>query len=229
MEEITTIFHRIHQIFFPTIRFTTSGNLLGLLGKRSKVFHGVEGLASLIWARDTCLEVGTRDQSTSHFASGGLDGQLDLVDNLRRCFISTYQQLFCAIDFQLLILSYAGWLSNNSVPNWQGDPVATSSLIKFEYDGGVWLNSTGPDNTPRVEGVMVYIPASEGGLLIYFGGATVPYGNDTLVESSMDTIYLYDIASARWYTQTAFGDVPASRRRFCAGAAWAPDQSSYNM
>lgn len=30
-------------------------------------------------------------------------------------------------------------------------------------------------------------------------------------------------------TQTATGDIPADRRMFCAGATWAPDQSSYNM
>lgn len=107
--------------------------------------------------------------------------------------------------------------------------MATSSLIKFDYDRGVWTNSTGPDDTPRAEGVMVYIPASDDGLLVYFGGAIAPYYNDTILESTMDTIYVYDIASARWYTQTAGGNVPPSRRRFCAGAAWAPDQSSYNM
>ena len=45
----------------------------------------------------------------------------------------------------------------------------------------------------------------------------------------MNTIYLYDIAEGKWYTQTASGDTPASRRRFCAGVTWAQDQSSYNI
>jgi hypothetical protein len=91
-----------------------------------------------------------------------------------------------------------GWLSNASVPGWSGGPIATSTLIKYEMDTGVWTNNTGPDNTPRAEGVMVYVPASTNGLLVYFGGVTVPYNNATIVESPMDTIYIYDIASTRW-------------------------------
>ncbi len=122
-----------------------------------------------------------------------------------------------------------GWLSNNSVPGWTGSPLATSTLIEYQMDSGVWTNSTGPDTTPRAEGAMVYLPASETGLLVYFGGLTQPFLNGTTVPSPMNKIYLYDIQSSKWYSQTAFGDVPDARRRFCAGAAWAPDRSSYNM
>jgi hypothetical protein len=122
-----------------------------------------------------------------------------------------------------------GWLSNSSVAGWSGGPLATSTLIKYDMDAGVWTNNTGPDSTPRAEGVMVYIPASYSGLLIYFGGATVVNSNDTMLPAPMSTIYVYDIQSSKWYTQTAVGDVPLARRRFCAGAAWAPDRSSYNM
>jgi hypothetical protein len=121
-----------------------------------------------------------------------------------------------------------GWLSNNSVPGWGGAPLATSTLIKYDMVANAWTNNTGPDNTPRAEGVMVYIPASNDGLLIYYGGITTT-SNGTMVGSPMDTIYVYDIQSSRWYTQTATGDVPPARRRFCAGASWAQDRSSYNM
>jgi hypothetical protein len=124
---------------------------------------------------------------------------------------------------------YGGWLSNNSVPGWNGAPLATSYLLKYEMDSGVWSNNTGPDNTPRAEGVMVYLPASESGILVYFGGLELPYGNVTTTSSPMNMIYIYDIASTKWYSQIASGEVPPDRRRFCAGAAWAPDQSSYNM
>ncbi len=122
-----------------------------------------------------------------------------------------------------------GWLSNNSVPGWTGGPWATSTLIQYDMDTGVWTNNTGPDSTPRAEGVMVYIPASYSGLLVYFGGANVVNSNGTLLPAAMSTIYVYDIQSSKWYTQIAVGDVPMARRRFCAGAAWAPDRSSYNM
>jgi hypothetical protein len=121
-----------------------------------------------------------------------------------------------------------GWLSNNSVPNWDGAPLATSTLIKYDMAANAWTNNTGPDNTPRAEGVMVYIPASNDGLLIYYGGITTT-SNGTIVAAPMSTIYVYDIQSSRWYTQTATGDVPLPRRRFCAGASWAQDHSSYNM
>ena len=122
-----------------------------------------------------------------------------------------------------------GWLSNNSVQGWTGPPLATSNLIKYDMDAGAWTNNTGPDSTPRAEGVMVYIPASYSGLLVYFGGITVNNGNGSTSPAQMSTVHVYDIQSSKWYTQTAVGDVPLARRRFCAGAAWAPDKSSYNM
>lgn len=122
-----------------------------------------------------------------------------------------------------------GWLSNNSVPDWSGASFATSTLIKYDMNEGAWTNNTGPDSTPRAEGVMVYIPASYSGLLVYFGGVTVENSNGTMLPAPMSTIHVYDIQSSKWYTQTAVGDVPLARRRFCAGAAWAPDYSSYNI
>lgn len=45
----------------------------------------------------------------------------------------------------------------------------------------------------------------------------------------MSIIYLYDIAEGKWYQQEATGQVPENRRKFCAGATWAQDQSSYNI
>lgn len=125
--------------------------------------------------------------------------------------------------------AFGGWMSNATSPNWSGGPVASSSLIKYSMDSNSWANQTGPDSVPKAEGVMVYIPASDHGLLIYFGGVTAPYYNSTIVESPMSNIYVYDITSSNWYTQTATGDIPPDRRRFCGGATWAADQSSYNI
>lgn len=43
-------------------------------------------------------------------------------------------------------------------------------------------------------------------------------------------ILVYDIGNDLWYKQKASGvRVPENRRRFCAGAAWADDRSSYNI
>jgi hypothetical protein len=121
-----------------------------------------------------------------------------------------------------------GWLSNLSISGWDGPPFATNSLIKYDYDLQVWTNNTGPFSDGLAEGVMVYIPASLSGLLVYFGGVTV---NSSGVEEPlpMDEIFIYDIQSSKWYNETAYGDVPPERRKFCAGSAWAEDQSSYNM
>lgn len=122
-----------------------------------------------------------------------------------------------------------GWRSNTSMPGWSGGALATSYLLEYDVVSGIWKNSTGPDNIPKAEGVMVYVPASDNGLLIYFGGGTAPYNNETLVASPMSLVYVYDIKSSKWYTQEARGSVPSPRRRFCAGVAWSPDRTSYNM
>ena len=124
---------------------------------------------------------------------------------------------------------YGGWLSNQSVPGWGGQAMATSNLIIFDMIQDKWTNNTGPDGIGRAEGAMVYIPASDGGQLIYFGGISTPYGNETVIGEPMQTIHIYDIANAKWYNQTASGQIPEERRRFCAGVTWAQDQSSYNM
>ncbi|KAL1624532.1 hypothetical protein SLS54_003875 [Diplodia seriata] len=122
-----------------------------------------------------------------------------------------------------------GWLNNNTVPGWGADPMLTSNLVIYDFVQDSWTNNTGPDSTGRGEGVMVYLPASDKGLLIYFGGVIDPYDNGTVQGDELSNIYVYDIASTKWYKQTATGDVPGMRRKFCGGATWAQDKSSYNI
>jgi Kelch motif len=122
-----------------------------------------------------------------------------------------------------------GWLNNETVAGWGAPPLATANLIKYDMETNSWTNNTGPDLTGRAEGVLSYIPASDAGLLIYFGGGSTPGNNETLVGVPMNIINIYDIASSKWYTQQAGGQVPEMRRRFCAGATWAKDQSSYQI
>lgn len=95
-------------------------------------------------------------------------------------------------------------------------------------DTNSWSNDTGPDDIGRAEGVMVHIPAGDGGMLVYLGGirATDDGGWE---GQPMEQIILYDVLSGKSYFQNATGDVPEPRRRFCAGATWVEDQSSYNM
>jgi hypothetical protein len=120
-------------------------------------------------------------------------------------------------------------MSDNSVADWAGAPAATSSLLKYSMDTNSWSNGTGPDLIRRAEGAMVFIPIGDGGMLVYFGGVQDKDSNGTMVGQPMDQIYLYDVLSSKWYTQKATGRVPQMRARFCAGATWAFDQSSYNM
>lgn len=124
---------------------------------------------------------------------------------------------------------YGGWLSSNSVPGWTGPAVATTGLISYKMDDNSWTNNTGPDSKRRAEGTMNYIPASDGGMLVYFGGIIDPYSNGTVVGQAMDVVFLYDIFSGVWYEQRTTGTTPQMRKRFCSGVTWPDDQSSYNI
>ena len=115
------------------------------------------------------------------------------------------------------------------MPGWTGPPRAVPDLIRYKMDTNSWTKLAGPDDIKRAEGVMTFIPASDRGMLVYFGGLQDPGDNGTMVPQPMDQIFLYDIISNKWHIQEANGTVPDYRRRFCAGAVWAKDRSSYNM
>lgn len=74
---------------------------------------------------------------------------------------------------------YGGWLSSNSVPGWAGDRLAMSTMLSYNMSNYEFTNITGPDSNGRAEGVMLYIPASDNGILIYFGGVQTQPGNST--------------------------------------------------
>ena len=126
---------------------------------------------------------------------------------------------------------FGGWLSNASVSGFGTRSLMTSNLLAYDMNSSTFTNGSGPSTTDAfAEGVMSFIPASDGGMLVYFGGIKQPVGggNGSWTALSMDQIYLFDLANAKWYVQQATGRVPESRRRFCGGATWAQDQSSYN-
>jgi hypothetical protein len=79
---------------------------------------------------------------------------------------------------------YGGYLNKLTNPLWSGPQIATSNLIIFDMVKNSLRNYTGPDNIGRAEGTMVFVPASAAGLLIYFGGVTFPYRNETEVGVS---------------------------------------------
>lgn len=74
---------------------------------------------------------------------------------------------------------YGGYLNNRTTPGYRGPPVALSSIVQFDYTTGNLRNSSHPDMIGRAEGQMVYLPASDGGLLVYFGGVEDTFRNGT--------------------------------------------------
>jgi hypothetical protein len=133
------------------------------------------------------------------------------------------------VDSRGLGFYYGGWLNNRTTPGWKGPPVALSSIVQYNFTTGNLRNNTHPDGIGRAEGQMVFLPVSDGGLLIYFGGVEDPYHNGTYNAASMTKIQIYDVNSGKWYTQTATGDIPLARRQFCAGVTWPDDKSSFNI
>ncbi|KAF2745613.1 hypothetical protein M011DRAFT_405844 [Sporormia fimetaria CBS 119925] len=107
--------------------------------------------------------------------------------------------------------------------------IATNNMVTFDFTNSRFTIRPGPDSIGRAEGAMVYLPASNGGLLIYFGGVEDQEQNGTVTAANMSTIHVYDVIAERWYKQAAVGTVPEARRQFCAGASWADDRSSYNI
>lgn len=66
---------------------------------------------------------------------------------------------------------FGGYKSNQTDSSWTGPQVATADLVRFDYTTGTLSNNSGPnDNIGRAEGQMVYLPVSDNGLLVYFGG-----------------------------------------------------------
>ncbi|KAH6888666.1 hypothetical protein B0T10DRAFT_59009 [Thelonectria olida] len=123
---------------------------------------------------------------------------------------------------------YGGWMNDKTDSSWVGAAIPTSYMVMYDMNTNTWSNSSGPDNVGRAEGVMLYIPAGDKGMIIYFGG--VRGTSDGKWEGQpMEQIIIYDIVSGKSYTQNATGDVPEMRRRFCAGVTWVDDQSSYNI
>ncbi|KAI1668030.1 cell wall anchored protein [Pyrenophora tritici-repentis] len=100
----------------------------------------------------------------------------------------------------------------------------------FDFSTGQITSFSGPSyDIGAAEGQLVYIPASDSGLLLYFGGIEHVASNDSILPANMSIIKTYDMASDKWYNQTASGAIPAPRRQFCAGVSSAIDGSSHNI
>jgi hypothetical protein len=127
-----------------------------------------------------------------------------------------------------------GYIKTSTDVDWTGNDLMLSSLLSFDMTTGIFRNISVENGLRRAEGVMVYLPASDAGLLVAFGG--IQQTDSGEIEGiPMTRIDIYDIASGLWYEQNASAgttdsfSIPDSRRQFCAGATWAEDRSSYNI
>ncbi|KAB5530408.1 hypothetical protein GE09DRAFT_974348 [Coniochaeta sp. 2T2.1] len=125
---------------------------------------------------------------------------------------------------------YGGWVSNASMSGWTQPRTMSSILYTYTYDTGRFTQAASPDQSPRAEGAMVWIPAGDTlGLLIYMGGVVSQNSNGTAVPQSFDKVFVFDATGNSWSTQTTTGEIPQNRRQFCVDVAWAPDKSSFNI
>lgn len=83
---------------------------------------------------------------------------------------------------------YGGWLTDASVPGYQSQ-TALSNMLVYDMLANSFRNQSGPDQVPRAEGVMLYLPVGDAGMLVYFGGVQQPYGNDTTVAMPMNVSF----------------------------------------
>lgn len=85
-------------------------------------------------------------------------------------------------------------------------------------------------------GLLALDRVGKDGVLLFLGGehrdqngtSSVP-SDDIFARRSMDTIWVYDIASSNWHAQPASGDIPPGRRQSCFFTVPAPDLSSYQI
>jgi hypothetical protein len=83
---------------------------------------------------------------------------------------------------------FGGWLSNRTAPGWKGPPMATNGLVRFDMSTGNLQNITGPDDIGRAEGQLLFLPVSDSGVLVYFGGIEDSYRNGSFDAVGVDQI-----------------------------------------
>ena len=88
---------------------------------------------------------------------------------------------------------YGGYLTENSDSSYRGSDFMMNNLISYDMNNRRWNNNTW-DQTRRAEGSLHYIPASEGGMLVYFGGVET---NRTGGQTTFVSSYLYHQAVER--------------------------------
>lgn len=100
---------------------------------------------------------------------------------------------------------YGGWKSNATEVGFPGEPQLQSGLVTLDLSTRQWSQSLFIDDTPRGEGALFYIPASDQGMLVYFGGIqqnSSSGSNGTAGTSGVSIRRASTIAFADWRRMT---------------------------
>ncbi|KAL9047244.1 MAG: hypothetical protein Q9214_000127 [Letrouitia sp. 1 TL-2023] len=90
-----------------------------------------------------------------------------------------------------------------------------------------WKNVTNDDLPYFRQPLTQYIRYGSAGILAVIGGF-IATGDDAALRQ-MNSIQIYDIAAAKWFTQIATGDAPPRNVWYCSALSAAPDDSSMHL
>jgi Kelch motif len=108
-------------------------------------------------------------------------------------------------------------------------------LQTYNYTTGGWTNNSALGYSTfgtAQAGGMVHVPTwGPAGLLVMVGGQTSPLNtwSDGGTMVPMSNITVFDPQSQTWYHQTALGEVPSQRTRFCTVGVRGGDNSTYEI
>jgi hypothetical protein len=108
-------------------------------------------------------------------------------------------------------------------------------MVELDFESSQWSNITTAgqysSSGMSTDGAAQFVPSfGKAGILILLGGNAPLSSFDTgKTLRPMSNITIYDPFSKLWYSQTASGDVPASRSDICIVGAQSTNSSTYEM
>jgi hypothetical protein len=112
---------------------------------------------------------------------------------------------------------------------------AITGMVELDFESSQWSNITTAgqysSSGMSTDGAAQFVPSfGKAGILVLLGGSAPLSSFDAGIKlRSMSNITIYDPSSKLWYSQTATGDVPASRSDICIVGAQSTNSSTYEM
>jgi hypothetical protein len=114
--------------------------------------------------------------------------------------------------------------------------IPLGGMVEFDFNTTTWSNVSSIGSSQSgwtISQQMEYIPSyGEEGILVAIGGHDlldqVQY-SDGVNLRPMSNITIYDIHTKTWHSQTATGDIPEGRSKFCAVSTQGGDNDTYEM